>query len=167
MSAVVHKIKRIFNSLRFKLFYFRNVDLCASLDIEVLPLVKGPFKLHKGLVYLGREGKLVIGTNVYIGHYSNIRCKKQVSIGSNSKIAQFVTIVDHDYRYSSGVAANQFESEEIEIGNDCWIGANSVIIRGVKLGDGCIVGAGSVVTKSFPAYSVVAGVPAKVVKLYK
>jgi len=57
--------------------------------------------------------------------------------------------------------------EEVVIGYGSWIGVNSIIFPGVKLGKCCVVAAGSVVRKSFPDYSVVAGVPAQVVKKLK
>jgi len=56
------------------------------------------------------------------------------------------------------------EFEETIIGNDVWIGMNSIILDGVIIGDGSIIGAGAVVTKNVEPYSIVAGVPAKVVK---
>lgn len=56
------------------------------------------------------------------------------------------------------------EYEQIQIGNDVWIGARAIILDGVKIGDGAIVGAGAVVTRDVPAYAVVAGVPAKVLR---
>lgn len=52
-----------------------------------------------------------------------------------------------------------------EIGNDVWIGSNVLIRGGVKIGDGAIVGMGSVITKNVPPYSIVAGVPAKIIKM--
>ena len=53
---------------------------------------------------------------------------------------------------------------QVVVGNDVWIGCNCTILGGVRIGDGAIVGAGSVVTKDVPPYSIVAGVPAKVIK---
>jgi maltose O-acetyltransferase len=52
----------------------------------------------------------------------------------------------------------------VKIGNQCWIGAKAVILKDVELGDGCVVAAGAIVTKSFPANSVVAGVPARLLR---
>lgn len=56
------------------------------------------------------------------------------------------------------------EFEEVEIGNDVWIGNNSLIMDGVRIGDGAIVAAGAVVTKNVPAYAIVAGIPARIIK---
>ncbi len=53
---------------------------------------------------------------------------------------------------------------QVVIGNDVWIGCNSIILGGIKIGDGAIVGAGAVVTRDVAPYSIVAGVPAKVIK---
>lgn len=53
--------------------------------------------------------------------------------------------------------------EDIIIGNDVWIGARALILPGVSIGDGCVVGAGAVVTQSFEAYSILAGMPARVI----
>ena len=56
------------------------------------------------------------------------------------------------------------DNQPVEIGNDVWIGANVIILPGVKIGDGAIVAAGAVVSKDVPPYSVVGGVPAKIIK---
>jgi len=54
--------------------------------------------------------------------------------------------------------------DPVVIGNNCWIGGGATILAGVHIGDGCVIAAGSVVTKSVAANSIVAGVPAKVIK---
>lgn len=54
--------------------------------------------------------------------------------------------------------------ELVNIGNDVWIGANAMIMRGVTIGDGAVVGAGSIVTKDVPPYAIVVGVPARVIR---
>lgn len=73
---------------------------------------------------------------------------------STSKQAQISFVKENKYK----------EAEPIEIGNDVWIGANVMIMDGVTIGDGAIIAAGAVVTKGVPAYAIVCGVPAKVIK---
>nr|WP_254639645.1 DapH/DapD/GlmU-related protein [Cohnella sp. GbtcB17] len=53
--------------------------------------------------------------------------------------------------------------KDIKIGPDCWLGAGAVILAGVEIGEGAVVAAGAVVTKNVPPYSIVGGVPAKVI----
>ena len=55
-------------------------------------------------------------------------------------------------------------AREVHIGDDCWIGGNTVILAGVTIGQGCTIGGGSLVTKDIPAWSVAVGCPARVVK---
>ena len=122
--------------------------------------------LCENYVRLSSMGKLEIGDNVYIGLFSVITTLDHITIGNNSMIASHVHIIDFDH----GIARHQLmrkqpvTKEAINIGNDVWIGAGAVILKGVNIGDGVIVGAGSVVDKDIPAYSIVAGVPAKIIK---
>jgi acetyltransferase-like isoleucine patch superfamily enzyme len=59
------------------------------------------------------------------------------------------------------------EPQEIKIGDDCFLGAHSFILKGVSLGKHCVVGANSVVTSSFPDYTVIAGAPARKLRCLK
>lgn len=112
--------------------------------------------------YLKREGVNVIG-NPHICCDIVTPESYLITIGDRTTISNDVQFVTHDYSVSKlGVGYSDLFGEII-IGNNCFIGARSVILLGVTLGDNCIVGCGSVVTKSFPAGSVVAGNPAKLI----
>ncbi|WP_352232128.1 DapH/DapD/GlmU-related protein [Marivivens sp. LCG002] len=62
------------------------------------------------------------------------------------------------------IAQGEAEERPVKIGNDVWIGTRSIILPGVSIGDHSIIGAGSIVTKSFPAYSVIGGNPAQLIR---
>jgi len=117
-----------------------------------------------------------IGEYFSIGRYSKIT---NTTIGKFCSISWDVTInaIGHLYENLSTNAfpyvknAGDFlrmqperKIKEVKIGNDVWIGANSVIMPGINIGDGAVIGAETVVTKDVPLYAIVAGVPAKVIK---
>lgn len=88
----------------------------------------------------------------------------KVTIGSGTWIAPNVYIVPvtHNYkRRDLSIRQQGSRGGDITVGEDCWIGINSIISPGVTLGRGCVVGANSVVTKDVPEYAVVAGCPAQ------
>jgi len=62
------------------------------------------------------------------------------------------------------VAENPMDLGKISVGDGCWLGARAVILKNVTLGDRCVVAAGAVVTRSFPSDSVIAGVPARLLR---
>ncbi|GGL56520.1 acyltransferase [Sporolactobacillus putidus] len=70
---------------------------------------------------------------------------------------------NHGLKKEGIIRLQEFVSGDVVIGSDCWLGANSIITAGVTLGQGTVVAAGSVVTKDTPDYSIVAGVPAKII----
>lgn len=110
-------------------------------------------------------GDLFIGDNVTISPFTSIICKERIFIGSNVQIGPSVTIVDFDHDMTD-VERIMLDGEKLPviIEDNCWIGANSVILKGVYLGKGCVVGAGSVVTKPFAANSIIAGNPARFIR---
>ena len=106
-----------------------------------------------------------IGRNTRI-HGSCIHAFGEVVIGENCLIAANCQIFDasgHSSQISNRLES-QGESKPISIGNNVWIGANSIILPGVTIGDGAIIGAGSVVVKSIPSNVIAGGNPAIVIK---
>lgn len=117
-----------------------------------------------------KNAKLILGDNIQTNDYVHIACAGKIKIGSNTLIASRVYISDHDHDFNSEVtkpADWPLLIKGVVIGSNCWIGEGVAILKGVTLGDGCIVGANSVVTKSFENNSVIAGVPAKLIKTRK
>lgn len=105
-----------------------------------------------------------IGKNTMISMGAKIDTHRgKISIGSNCLITSGVKIVSHDGA-SRMINLNDYGDGEVIIGNNVFIGVNSVILRDVKIGDNAVVGAGSIVAKDVPPCVVVAGNPAKIVK---
>ena len=140
-------------------------------------------------IFESEQGKITIGNHSYIGGGAYIS-RSSITIGNNVTIAWGGTVYDHDshsldfmdrrkdidnelndIRNGRNFIQNKdwrnVNSRPIVIKDDVWIGMNVIILKGVTIGEGAIVGAGSVVTKDVPAWTVVAGNPAKVVKHLK
>jgi len=112
-------------------------------------------------------GDVIIGNGTIIGMGNVII--GPVTIGNDVMLAQNIVVSGLNHHYQDvtiSPAMQKFDRKQITISDDCWIGANSVIVAGVTIGKHCVVGAGSVVTKDVPEFSVVVGNPAKVIKKY-
>ena len=110
-------------------------------------------------------GDVVIGDKTRIGLHCTII--GPVTIGNNVNLAQgiVVTALNHNFTDCTKRTDEQgISTKEVTIGNDVWIGANATILPGVTIGQHSVVAAGSVVTKDVPDYTVVGGVPARVMK---
>jgi acetyltransferase-like isoleucine patch superfamily enzyme len=82
-------------------------------------------------------------------------CRKNIYIGSGTEFGTNVLIYDHDHDYRAGLKTDKFKESPVKIGNNCWIGANSVILRGTVLGNNCVIAAGSVIRGEYPDNSVI------------
>lgn len=108
------------------------------------------------------NGELIIGDNVWIGHEAMLLCSSKIIIGSNCDIGPRVYIGNGTHRITpeKNRIGDIETSEDIIIGDGCWLGANAIILPGVSIGNKSVVAAGAVVTKSSIDYSLLAGVPA-------
>lgn len=114
-----------------------------------------------------KNAKVEIGDGTNIGRGVMISSAKNISVGKKCLISYNVSMLDHDHCFVSNVSpmdSGITDPSAIKIGDNCFIGAHSFILKGVHLGEHCVVGANSVVTKSFPDNSIVAGSPARQIK---
>jgi acetyltransferase-like isoleucine patch superfamily enzyme len=110
---------------------------------------------------------LEVGDGSSIGDYSFIGCAAGVTIGSNVLMGQRVSFHSQNHNFGDvtrPIREQGVTSHPIVVGDDCWLGAGSIILSGVEIGSGCVVAAGSVVNRSFGPNSVIAGVPARLVR---
>jgi acetyltransferase-like isoleucine patch superfamily enzyme len=105
---------------------------------------------------------IIIGDGVFIGTGVEFNIKNRITVGDNSLIASGARFIDHDHGILSQALMRKQPCVErpIQIGSDCWIGVNAVVLKGVIIGNGAVIGAGAVVTKSVPPYEIWGGVPA-------
>lgn len=146
-------------SSNIKIFIGNNVTIYGDAGF-------GGYKVYENPI-------LSIGNNSFIGPGVRIGVGKEVKIGNNCLIAARVFIADHDGHPSDHQKRREnlpVEKENIKpiiIGDDAWIGEGAFICKGVQIGRGAIVAAKAVVTKDVPAFTVVVGNPANIIKVLK
>ena len=131
------------------------------------------------LLVFAHGGAIRVGDYCYVGEGTRIWSARGIKIGDRVLIAHNVTILDslthptaaierHEHFrqiISDGHPKNvDLGERDVDIADDAWIGCASVILRGVSVGDGAIVGAGSVVMDDVPAWTIVAGNPARIIR---
>ena len=122
----------------------------ADLDIEAqakLSVGRGVKIRERAYINVRKGGNLEIGPMASVGMDCKIACHESVVIGEGTLLSPNVFIYDHDHVFSpeTGVERKRFHTKPIVIGKNCWIGANTVILKGTVIGDNCVVGAGSVI----------------------
>lgn len=163
----------------------RGVRLTRSADIINMGHVAGDIRIARGtivrgeLVRLAHGGAVGIGCDCYIGNDTRIWSGARVTIGNNVLIAHNVNIFDNlthplgwqerreHFRAIAGHGhpdTIDLQDAPVHVGNDVWIGAYSLILKGVTIGDRAIVAAGSVVTRDVAADTLVAGNPARSIR---
>ncbi len=152
---------------------FRGVRFHPEGSLEI-----GAGSIVEANLVIEREGaSIVIGRNTFIGS-SLIASATRIEVGDDVLISWGCTIVDHNSHGIGWAQRSQdvrdwyhgkkdwthVEVKPVKIGDKSWLGLNVIVLKGVEIGEGAVVAAGSVVVKNVPAWTIVAGNPAKVIR---
>ena len=175
----------------FSIFLLRQ-RVKKKLGLDYLPCIKANFTLmgsqyvKVGKLFCCNENVVIeavgvhgdehfkpsieIGDNCFLNRGTHISSCCNIKIGDNFVSGSFVSIIDNNHGL---IERNELDYHPLErklsyksitIGNNVWVGDKATILPGVTIGDGAIIGANAVVTSDVPSYSVVGGIPAKIIK---
>ncbi len=168
--------------MKIIMFLFMSIFLFAKKGWHkyvIMPFVKSMFAKCGKDVYVGRNGYFTY-KNIYIDDYSTIgpdamfMCTRaKIYIGRKVMFGPHVFMITGGHRmdilgkYMQDVKdyeKHPDNDKDIIVEDDVWVGANSMILKGVTIGEGSVIAAGSVVTKDVEPYSIVGGVPARLIR---
>lgn len=122
----------------------------------------------QGCKIRSHEGTVSIGAKTVLGQECTISSFQHVSIGRECVIADRVMLIDFDHgivEVDRPIRLQGIYKRDVRVGNNVWIGYGACILRGVTVGDNAVIGTNAVVTRNVPANAVVAGVPARVLRM--
>ena len=148
--------------------YRKNLILTGlqNLSVGASLLISNNGKMHIGKnltafrdsLIATNGGNLYIGVNVFFNRNCYIVSREKIVIGDNCIFGPNVIVNDHDHKFCfMGTKREEYNKSPIIIENNCWIGANVIILRDTCIGEGSIVGAGTVVKGKIPPHSLVTG----------
>ncbi len=154
----------VYNWIRIFVLYIFNIGKVKSYIIQLISpgvklnitgkdakLVLNRSHILGGTLLEVNNGELHIGKKVFINRNCNIVSLKKIQIGDGTTIGPNVCIYDHDHEFSlRRKTGNIFNTSDIKIGKNVWVGSGAIILKGVTIGDNAVIGAGSVITKDVP-----------------
>jgi acetyltransferase-like isoleucine patch superfamily enzyme len=148
------------------------VFLGKGLELKIEP--RGTIRFGR-FVWIGdgtkircHEGAVEIGAKTVMGQECTISAYQHVRIGEECVIADRAMFIDFDHgivEVERPIRLQGIYKRDVEVGNNVWIGYGACVLRGVSVGDNSVIGTNAVVTKDVPANAVVAGIPARIIRM--
>lgn len=133
-----------FNRISFKYIPKMNCSFRIAMKRNTKFIVGKNFRTRNNVSFrIYNEGRVTVGNNCFFNDGCSINCQKKIEIGNNLICGQNVMFFDHDHDYKNDI--NNFVRDEIKIGNNVWIGANCIILKGVTIGDNAVIAAGTII----------------------
>ena len=146
--------------------------LGRGLELQVAPGAQVEFGrfvwIGDGTKIRCHEGRVEIGAKTVMGQECTVSAYQRVRIGEQCVIADRAMFIDFDHgvvEVDRPIRQQGIYKRDVEVGSNVWIGYGACILRGVRVGDNSIVGTNSVVTRDVPANAVVAGIPARIIRM--
>lgn len=107
---------------------------------------------------IGPKAYIKIGNNSFFNHECTLDATTGIEIGEGTLFGENVKVYDHNHRFNDFdklIKEQGYSSKKIVIGNHCWVGSNTVILKGVHIGDNCVIGAGCIISTDIPKNTIV------------
>ena len=156
--------------IQFSLFAlprFKSLNLIKSMFLKLNGATIGKRVVYYPLVWIAPGRGLILGDDVDLALGVIITTRGGVEIGDRTLIGYRSQIISANHIIPTGhgrIFGSGHTNAKVTIGKDVWIGGNSIILPGVTIGDGAVVAGGSVVSKDVLPYTIVGGIPAKLIK---
>jgi acetyltransferase-like isoleucine patch superfamily enzyme len=168
-GAIGGRARALWFGRRFKVKGRHTIGFGTEFIVPGTIVFTGKIRIGEYGYFNGDGGSIKIGNGVAFnrGVHINAACGGKIWVGDHCLIGPGVIMRTANHQYSRtdlNIQDQGHAPADIIIGDDCWIGANAIILGGVHIGQGAVIGAASVVTKDIPPMAIAAGSPAKVIK---
>ena len=148
-----------------------SILLKVIMTLRIAEVRRGKGSRIYSNVFIKYPHNILVGENTFINYESILWAapNSKIIIGNDVILGPRVSIIasNHGIEKNILIRLNRWIDKDIIIGNDVWLGANSTILAGVRIGEGAVIAANAVVTSNVEAYTIVGGVPAKVISIRK
>ncbi len=154
-SFIKFSIIKLFHLKGFRFNMINIISPLTAIEIDKNSKLKlgKKIKAYSGTkIKVRKEAIVEIGDNSFFNNACMIVSHQQVKIGHDVQFGPNVLIFDHDhdFKIKDGLRNLRYTTASIEIGNNVWVGANTIILKGTKIGDDCVVGAGCIIKGELP-----------------